>query len=302
MKKVLVYGATGDQGYPLMAQLREAGLQVTAASREPDSLKGTEFADVETVYADFSDLDSLINASQGIDGIAMNLPFLYDVEKARGIAANIMAAATQAGVRKIVFNTSCVVTDKDLGIGAHDGRRAIEDEIEKSGLEYAVIRSTVFMDNLTRRWAKPSIVNSDMISYPAAETLKVSWVCLDDVAKCMVAALTNDKVKHEKILVGGPQALTGPEIASILTEQSGRKISYNSLTPDTFAGAMSKLVTGSEVVEPGSVYSGMAKFYNWYNSCDVSPLIADNSFVKEVLGVTLTPFAEWSKQIDWSRV
>ncbi|MFA7555624.1 MAG: NmrA family NAD(P)-binding protein [Spongiibacteraceae bacterium] len=302
MKNILVYGATGDQGYPLMKHLREAGLQIKAASRKPDSLQNTEFADVETVYADFGDLESLINASQGIDGIAMNLPFLFDVEKVRNIAANIVAAASKAGVRKIVFNTSCVVMDEDIGISAHDGRRAIEAEIEKSGLEYAVIRSTVFMDNLTRRWAKPSIVKKDMISYPAAETLKVSWVCLDDIAKCMVAALINDKVKQEKILVGGPQALTGPELADILTEQTGRKISYNSLTPDTFASAMSKLVTGSGYVAPNSVYSGMAQFYNWYNTQDTSPLIADNTFVKEVLGVSLTPFAEWSKRISWSSI
>ena len=36
----------------------------------------------------------------------------------------------------------------------------------ESGMEYAVIRSVVFMDNLSRFWAKPSIVKSNIFAYP----------------------------------------------------------------------------------------------------------------------------------------
>lgn len=299
MKTILVYGATGDQGYPLMRRLLAAGYRVRAATRNPEAFRGTEFSEVDTVYANFDDPDSLVAAGAGADGIAMNLPFVFDVEYARLMGERIMQAAIQQGIRKVVFNTSCVVMDHDLGLAAHDGRRAIELAMEQSGLDYAVIRSTVYMDNLCRNWIKPSIVNNGIFAYVASAALKISWICLDDVAQCMVAALSNDLIKAEKILVGGPQALTGQEVAAIISDVMGREITFQSLDPLDFAQKMNKLVTGSEELSPHSVYAGMAKFYQWYNAQPNSPLVVDPTSVVESLGVSLTPFAEWAKGVDW---
>ena len=91
----------------------------------------------------------------------------------------------------------------DNGLAAHDGRRAIEKAMEESGMEYVVIRSMVFMDNLTRFWSKPSITNNDTFAYPCSPELKISWVCLEDVAKFMVASLSSSSLKADKIYVGG---------------------------------------------------------------------------------------------------
>lgn len=110
----------------------------------------------------------------------------------------------------------------------------------------------------------------------------------------MAAALLNTSLVKEKFLVGGPQALTGSDIAEILNRKTGRKIAFKSLSPDIFARAMSKLVTGSEQVQANRVYDGMAKFYNWYNSQPESPLIADNIAVRDMLGVALTLLANGS--------
>ena len=55
MTRVLVLGATGDQGHPLIARLLEAGLTPVAALRNPNAFLGTEFAHVEVVEADLFD-------------------------------------------------------------------------------------------------------------------------------------------------------------------------------------------------------------------------------------------------------
>jgi uncharacterized protein YbjT (DUF2867 family) len=49
MTKVLVLGATGDQGHPLITRLLKAGLTPIAALRNPNAFQGTEFSHVETV-------------------------------------------------------------------------------------------------------------------------------------------------------------------------------------------------------------------------------------------------------------
>ena len=168
MNKLLVYCATGDQGLPLIDELLKHGYKVRAASRNPDDFHAYDSSDVEPVKADLFDIESLRAVSKDIDGIAMNLPFVFDKKIAQKWGENITRAGADEGIKKIVFNTSCYVAPKDNGLEAHDGRRAIEKAMEESGMDYVVIRSMVFMDNLTRFWSKPSITNNDTFAYPCS--------------------------------------------------------------------------------------------------------------------------------------
>ena len=122
---------------------------------------------------------------------------------------NIAAAANKNGVKKIVFNTSCFVADKDNDNPAHDGRRDIEQAIINSETAYAIFEPKVFMDNLIRSWNKPAIVNQGIFAYPAKPDLLISWICLDDVAAYMVEALTRDDIPSGRYAIGGPEALVG---------------------------------------------------------------------------------------------
>ncbi len=271
-----------------------------AALRNTNALSGTPFADVETVEADLYDEQSMIAAAQGMDAIAMHLPFVFDLEKATELGRNIAAAAKASSVRKIVFNTSCYVADEDNGNPAHDGRRAIEKAIIDSGVSYAIFETKVFMDNMIRSWNKPSIVNSSIFAYPAKPDLKISWICLDDVAAFMVEALQNDDLPSGRYAIGGPQALIGDEVAKILSEVAGKPVTFKSMSPDEFASAMSLLVTGSATVEPKSIYSGMASFYSFYNEQPVSPLIANTDEMARFFRTRPTSLAEWASKQDWT--
>ena len=299
MEKVLVYGASGDQGIPLVNALIKRGYKIRAASRFPENYNSEIKGDVESVKADLFNLDSLMNASKNIDCIAMNLPFVFDRDIAKQWGDNITKAGKEMGVKKIVFNTSCYVAPNDNGLAAHDGRREIEKSMAESGMEYAVIRSVVFMDNLSRFWAKPSIVKSNIFAYPCSEKLKISWICLEDVAAFMVAALSDKEVKAEKITVGGPEILCGHEVAEIFSKALKRQITFQSLEPNTFARKMSKIVTGSEEYEKPSIYGGMAAFYRWYNEQNPSPLAIEMSDLYNRFLITPTFFEDWIKKHDW---
>jgi NAD(P)H dehydrogenase (quinone) len=300
MAKVLVLGATGDQGQPLMTELLKRGHHVRAGTRDPSRFPKAEFPAAEVVAADFPEAESLVSAATGMDALVMHLPFTFDLDFARVMGRNIAAAAKAAQVGKIVFHTSCYVAPTDLGIGGHDARRIIEAEIEASGRPFAFIRSAVFMDNMVRVWAKPSIVNHGLFAYPAGQHLKISWVALKDVAAYMVAALENPDVTAHRFMVGGPEALTGDEVAARLSEALGRTIRFHSLHPDDFARGMTKLVTGKDELVPGSIYDRMADFYRWYNRQEVSPLAVDLAPALAMLKVTPTPLLAWAKQQDWS--
>ncbi len=224
--------------------------------------------------------------------------------KARGLEptagvrrAGAMAATPHPDVPEVAAD---LYDDHDLGLSAHDGRRDIERAIHDSGVPYVIIEPMVFMDNIARIWSRPAIVNSGVFAYPAAETLKISWVCLEDVAAYMASALLHEDLVADRIAVGGPEALVGAEVAERLSVAAGRPVRFQSLSPDEFAARMSELVTGLRDVQPASIYDGMAKFYRWYNDQPVSPVALDTVPAARLLGVTPTPFADWAARQDWS--
>lgn len=302
IRKVIVLGATGDQGLPLLDRLIADGFEPTAGARRSDALENTRFADLPVAHADIDDEESLFAAFTGHDALAMHLPFVFDRPKAEGFGRRIASAARRAGLAKIVFNTSCYVADHDLDLSAHDGRRDIERCIADSGAAYVVVRPVVFLDNIIRIWSKPSIVHHSVFAYPAADTLKISWICLEDVAAYMSAGLAQDGLTADKVLVGGPEALTGAELAERISDAAGRTVRFQSLTPDEFASNMSLLVTGSTEVKPHDIYSRMAEFYRWYNSQPTSPLVVDLAPALAKLPVVPTSAADWAARQDWTKV
>ena len=300
MKRILVLGATGDQGHPLLARLLAAGMKPVAALRTTTALAKTEFAGVETVEADLYDQQSMIAAAKGIDAIAAHLPFVFDLELAKTLGDNITAAARANNVAKIVFNTSCYVADFDNGDPAHDGRRYIEQAIAGCGSDYTIFEPKVFMDNMIRSWNKPSIVNKGIFAYPAKPDLEISWICLDDVAAFMVEALSRSDLPNGRYAIGGPEALVGDEVAARLSKAANKPIIFKSLSPDEFASAMSMLVTGSADVVPLSIYDGMARFYRFYNSRPQSPLIADTQAMLQTFRHRPMSVEDWAAKQDWA--
>ena len=299
MKRILVFGATGDQGHPLLDRLMAEGFTPVAAVRSDKAFAGTPYETLEKIIVSLEDEASMIAAAKQVDAITAHLPFVFDRELAALYGRNIAAAAKAANLSKVVFNTSCYVHDTDIDLSAHDGRRDIEAAIAGSGVPYAIFEPKVFMDNIIRSWCKPGIVNRGVFAYPAGPTLKVNFICLHDVAAFMVAALKKPEV-NGRFAIGGPESLTGFDVAERLSDVAGKPVSFESLTPDQFASAMSLLVTGSPDVEPASIYDRMASFYRWYNAQEVSPLVVDPHPVAETFGVTLTPLNEWAARQDWT--
>ncbi|MDC8753867.1 NmrA family NAD(P)-binding protein [Erythrobacter sp. sf7] len=300
ISKVCVLGAPADQGQPLVAELLAHGFRVTAGVRRADAMAGTPFPDLPTVHADITDADAMASAFAGQDAAAFHLPFEFDRARAAHFGQQIAEGARRAGLKKIIFNTACYVADHDLDLSAHDGRRDIERALEETGIPCVFIEPTVFMDNQYRIWTRPLIMREGIFAYPAKPDLLINWVCLEDVAQAMRRALQTDAADGQHVPLGGPEALTGDEVAANLSEAIGRPVRFQSLAPEEFAARMSELVTGSREVTPLSIYDGMAKFYAFYNSQARSPLVVDPKQAHDLLGMEPTRHLDWAKSKDWS--
>ena len=145
MTKSLVIGASGFLGAHVVAELAARGDGVRALVRETSDTRGIDGLDVERVYGDIFDLDSIRAAMAGCDVVYYCVvdarPWLRDptpmwrtnVEGLRGV----LDVAAEADLRKFVF-TSSVVT---IGIPkAGLATEEIRNNWVRKGGEYAKTR------------------------------------------------------------------------------------------------------------------------------------------------------------------
>ena len=217
MSKILVLGATGHVGQPLVKDLVARGEKVKAASRSGKPVGGAEGVVFDVLKPDF---DALF---QGVDRLYLLLPTGY--VDAKGLLLPIVAAAAARKV-KIVFQSV-------FGVDADDSipYRQVEIAIGKSGVPYVILRPNWFADNFHIFWKAG--IDHGVIAVPAAEG-KSSFIDARDIAEAAAAALTSKQFDGKAFNLTGPAALSYGEAAEILSTVLGRKITYQPITTEAF--------------------------------------------------------------------
>lgn len=94
---VLVAGAAGNTGRPLVEELHRSGVSVRAMVRHLDDVVP---GDPEKVVADFDDVDSVRAAMRGVRRAYLVTP---SSERAEEQQCNFVGAASEAGVERLVL-------------------------------------------------------------------------------------------------------------------------------------------------------------------------------------------------------
>ena len=226
MSKILVLGATGHVGRPLVKELLARGESVKAASRSGEPVEGAEGVAFDILKPDFSTL------FDGVDRIFMLLPTGYIDSK--GLLLPIVKAAAEQHV-KIVFMSV-------FGVEADDSipYRQVEIAVEKSGTPFVILRPNWFSDNFHIFWKAG--IDHGQIAVPAADG-KSSFIDTRDIAASAAAALTSSRFDGKAFNLTGPAALSYAEAAEILSSVLDRKIAYQPLTTEAFV----TMLTGAGV-------------------------------------------------------
>ena len=221
-KTILVLGATGNVGRPLVKALLAKGETVRAASRSGKPVEGAE-----GVAFDYADPTSFGLAFDGVDRAYVMLPAGYVA--AKELLLPVVEAAVARGV-KIVFQSV-------FGVEADDSipYRQVEIAIEKSGVPYVILRPNWFSDNFHTYWKAG--VDHGVIAVPAADG-KSSFIDVRDIAESAAAALTSDRFDGRAFNLTGPAALGYDEAAAILSKTIGRSISYTPVEDEPFIGML----------------------------------------------------------------
>ena len=225
---ILVTGATGTVGLPLVRALCAAGEPIRALVHQP--LRGGPITRLgaEVVSGDLSTPNSYRDALEGVDRafiLTPSGPTQGEQEMA------FIDAAIEAGVSLIVKHSAVGANPNASGLDSAHGR--VEGYLHEKGVRYVVVRPTQFMQNLLR-WA-PSIARAGALVVPLVdESVRVNLVDVRDVVEVEVEALTQPRHVGHTYTAAGPELLTYGEIAERLSEGVGSPIPLRVVSADRY--------------------------------------------------------------------
>ena len=291
-----VFSASGRPGLAQVRQLHLAGRRVRAITRQAHPHPTLQ--ECEIVAADLNDPPSVHRACTDVDVVMYTAPTFAERSKGVEHLALVASAARDAGVRRVVYNTTSWYPDEPIGVPSMDRGVAMSAALRDSGVGHTIVRPSLFMDNLLTRWVKPALVEEGVFAYPHDDQLEVSWINLDDVASYMIAVADRADYDGITIDVGGPEALRPTEVASILGELLGRPIEYRRLTPREFGERMYDIFAPTTDLDRETYVSQLEKHYQFKNTANPFKVQPTESVAR--LGVRPRSLREWGGAQDWS--
>jgi uncharacterized protein YbjT (DUF2867 family) len=209
---LLVTGATGNVGAPLISELRARGLPVAAANpRDADT--------VETRQLDFEDPSTFAGALEGVGRVfLMRPPQISDTKR---YLRPFVAGMAAAGVEHVVFLSL-------MGVNRAMPHWQVEQDLRASTVPWTFLRPSFFAQNLGAAY-RADIRDHDRIRLASGHG-RTSFVDTRDVAE-VAALVLADPTGHEAqaYTLTGPEALDYHQVASLLSAMLGRPIDYQAI-------------------------------------------------------------------------
>ncbi|TDV55376.1 SDR family oxidoreductase [Actinophytocola oryzae] len=263
---IVVTGATGNVGRPLVQALLDAGSDVTAVSRRID----TAPEGARHVRADLTDPASLVPVLTGASAVFLltSGEFL-----AAGDPEKVVDVIAESGVRRVVLLSS-------QGVGT--GRHAPATEQAVARLDATILRAGGFHTNALR-WAE-QVRTARTVAAPFAD-VALPTVDPADIAAVAAATLREDGHAGQTYVLTGPEAVSPRAQADAIGDAIGEPVRFVELTAGQAREGMLRFM-------PAPVVDATLDILG-------SPLPAEQRVSDDVprtLGRSAVSFGEWARR------
>jgi uncharacterized protein YbjT (DUF2867 family) len=221
LKRVLVAGATGYLGGFVARELKARGHFVRALARSPTKLDPLKDALDEVAEAQVTRPETLEHVCDGMDVVFSSVGItrqrdgltFRDVDYQGN--KNLLDIALRAGVRKFVY-VSAFKARQLRHLDIVDAHEAFVDELQASGIEYAVLRPTGYYSDMGEvlamaRKGRVWLIGSGENHYNPIHGADLAVRCVDAIDG-----------EQREIEVGGPETMTWAEAARLAFRVLGR--------------------------------------------------------------------------------
>jgi uncharacterized protein YbjT (DUF2867 family) len=252
---IAVVGATGAQGGGLGRAILEdesGPFAARALTRTTDSVKAKHLSELgaDVVAADVNDPESLRKAFEGAYG-AYCVTFYWEhfsPEKELAHARNLAQAAKQAGVQHVIWSTledtrKWIPLDDDrmptlMGkykVPHFDAKGEANAIFTQQGVPTTFLLTAFYWDNLIHFGMGPKKGPDGKLAFtlPMGDK-KLPGIAAEDIGRCAYGIFKKGKSMIGKTVGIAGEHLTGPQMASALSEALGQEVVYNGVTPDQY--------------------------------------------------------------------
>lgn len=224
---ILLTGATGTVGMPLLRRLTARGEQVRCLVRDPRRLD-SERVRVQIALGDLANPASFRNAMRGVDTVVHLAAAIRDqphgsIEELNAVATlRLVRAAERAGAKRFLFFSA-------IGASLHSPARFFrakalaEQAVTEADLDTAVFAPSIVYspgDPWMRLLERLSHLPLTPISGSGDALYQPIWA--EDVADCVMAALDRRNGK-DRLDLAGPESLTYNGIVRTALRALGRR-------------------------------------------------------------------------------
>ena len=225
---ILVVGASGFLGGCTARRLLAAGRRVRVTSRDPRKIADLRSLGAEIAQADLVDSASLEAACRGVDAVFVAAHsmmgsgrYASDAVDGAGHRA-LVDAAKRAGIGRFVY-TSAMFAAADHPVDFLRTKAQVEAYLRASGLAFAIIRPSAFMEWHVHRFIGQPLIESGKTTLFGPGSNPINFVAADDVAAVAVAALMQESA-GSTFDVGGPDNVTRNAVAAMYAERLHRPV------------------------------------------------------------------------------
>jgi NAD(P)H dehydrogenase (quinone) len=226
---IAVTGATGELGGRVARRLVSAGRDdvrlrfvVRDAARAP-RLPGAEVVANPGGYPDAAGF------AAALDGVhTLYLVSAAEAEDRLDQHFSAVDAAAAAGVQRIVY-TSFLGASPSAVFTLVRQHAATEERIRATGVRHTFLRHSMYADFVP---FFATVEDGEAVIAAPADAGRTSFVSRDDLADVGAAVLldASDRFDGQALDVTGPEALTLAEAAAVLTEVTGRRVTFRDQT------------------------------------------------------------------------
>lgn len=223
---ILLTGATGYVGGRLLSRLQQQGMPVRCVTRRPEALRDRVDATTEVVQGDVFDFPSLAAAFEGVETayyFVHSMGDNRDFESQDRIAAeNFAKAATQAGVRRLVYLGGLGNPDEKLSKHLRS-RQETGDVLRAHHSQVVEFRASIVIGSgsLSFEMIRALSERLPIMICPRWVQVKAQPIAIEDLLAYLIAVLELPAAASQIFEIGGPDQVSYGEIMQEYARQRG---------------------------------------------------------------------------------
>jgi uncharacterized protein YbjT (DUF2867 family) len=210
---VLVTGGSGYVGGRLVSAIDRGKYAIRSLARRPEYLREKITGGAEVVRGDVLDLESLGPALHGVHTAYYLIHSMGSagdfVEEDRTAARNFAAAASEAGVRRIIYLGGLGNADEPLSPHLRS-RHQVGDELRKSGIQVIEFRASIVIGSgsLSFEMIRALTERLPVLTTPKWVRVPAQPIAIGDLLAYLTAALDIDVEGNPVYEIGGSEVIS----------------------------------------------------------------------------------------------